>query len=40
MEYDEQAVIKGYSIFYVDEKTQKVHGYYHYPTFKKMDILE
>ncbi|EZP76704.1 hypothetical protein H839_08908 [Parageobacillus genomosp. 1] len=40
VEYDEQAAIKGYSIFYVDEKTQKVHGYYHYPTFEKTDILE
>jgi tellurite resistance protein len=40
VEYDEQAVIKGYSIFYVDEKTQKVHGYYHYPTFEKTYFLE
>ncbi|KYD09956.1 hypothetical protein IC801_15980 [Geobacillus sp. 44B] len=40
VEYDEQATIKGYSIFYVDEKTQKVHAYYHYPTFEKTDILE
>jgi hypothetical protein len=40
VEYDEQANIKGYSIFYVDEKTQKVHAYYHYPTFEKTDILE
>jgi hypothetical protein len=40
VEYDEQAAIKGYSIFYMDEKTQKVHGYYHYPTFEKTDILE
>ncbi|MBA2876202.1 hypothetical protein [Thermaerobacillus caldiproteolyticus] len=40
VEYDEQANIKGYSIIYVDEKTQKVHAYYHYPTFEKTDILE
>jgi hypothetical protein len=40
VEYDEQANIKGYSIFYMDEKTQKVHAHYHYPSFEKTDILE